>query len=266
MLSVPYRRIRAEAIKCSVAHARVQSVRFGRVAVVSRTLYTAGNRLGPVRPTSRCDLFSKQRHLSDHVYHGEVPPLSALRLSGRLLAFAFAFMTAAACGSPASTTSSVHAAGQSVHVSAGERRAVQAFDGTYQVRSVVTGTTGDYSESIGAVHSYTWQAIPECGSLTCVVKVTSSSGSHTVFTYSDGEYHGSGSGSAVCYDPGTGKPAGYDPTALDDTLVPATTSSPITSLAGVVHLTLAGDCGGSGTGTFRYTLARTGSAPVGAAA
>jgi hypothetical protein len=150
-------------------------------------------------------------------------------------------------------------------VSAGERHAVLAFDGTYQVRSAVTGVTGNYAETVGMVHYYTWHAVPDCTSRSCVVRVTSSTGSRTVFTYSNGEFHGVGHGSAACYDLSTGELTGaHDETTLDDTLVPATTSSPVTSLVGVVHLTLAGTCGDSGTGTFRYTLTRAQAAPMGA--
>jgi hypothetical protein len=142
---------------------------------------------------------------------------------------------------------------------------VLAFSGAYQVRSVVTGTTGNYTASVGAVHFYSWLAFPDCSSRLCVVRVISSTGSHTIFSYSNGEFHGVGSGSATCLDPRTGTPSGtYAPTTLRDTLRPARTSGPATSLTGVVHLTLSG-CGGSGTGTFSYTLTRPGSAPPGAA-
>jgi hypothetical protein len=187
-----------------------------------------------------------------------VPTPSTFRVPSRLLALAFAFLTATACSGPASTTSSAAAVGHGTQATPGERRAVLAFSGSYIVKSVVTATTGTYSESVGAVHFYTWQAVPDCSSQSCVVKVTSSTGSHTTFAYSNGKFLGTGSGSATCYDPGTGSPTGSDPTTLHDTLVPATTSSPVTALTGVVHLTTSGACG-LGTGTFGYTLSRTGS-------
>jgi hypothetical protein len=169
-------------------------------------------------------------------------------------------MAAASCGSPASTSSSAGVTSQDAHVSAAERRAVLAFSGTYQVRSVVTGATGSYGESVGSVHIYTWQAVPDCGSRSCVVRVTSSTGSHTVFTYSNGEFHGVGSGSATCYNLATGDPIGNDATSLADTLTPVASTSPITRLTGDVKLTASGTCG-NGTGTFRYTLTRAGTGP-----
>ena len=116
-----------------------------------------------------------------------MPPLSAFRVPSRLLALAFVFLTATACGGPASTTSSAAAVGHGAQVTPGERRAVLAFSGSYMVKSVVTATTGTYGESVGAVHFYTWQAVPDCSSQSCVVKVTSSTGSHTTFVYSDGK-------------------------------------------------------------------------------
>ena len=149
-------------------------------------------------------------------------------------------------------------------MSAGERRVVLAFSGAYQVKSVVTATTGTYDESIGAVHFYTWQAIPDCDGQSCVVKVTSSTGSQTTFTYSNGKFLGSGHGLATCFDVNTGAPTDSAPSTLQDTLLPTMTSSPITSLTGVVHLTVAALCGGGGTGTFSYTLTRTASVSPGA--
>ena len=128
---------------------------------------------------------------------------------------------------------------------------------------MVRASPGDYGESVGAVNLFTWQAIPDCDGQSCVVKVTSSTGSHTLFTYSNGKFLGSGHGSATCIDPSTGAPTGSDPTTLQDTLLPTRTSSPITSLTGVMHLTTAGICGGSGTGIFDYTLTRTGSVSPG---
>lgn len=149
-------------------------------------------------------------------------------------------------------------------MSADERQAVLAFSGTYRVKSVVTATTGSYAESVGAVYFYTWRAIPDCSGRSCVVKVSSSTGSNTVFTYSNGEFIGVGRGSATCIDPSTGTPTGaFDPTTLHDTLLPAMTSSPTASLTGVVHLSEAGTCDDSGTGTFSYTLTRTGSGSPG---
>ncbi len=134
------------------------------------------------------------------------------------------------------------------------------FSGSYLVKSVITATTGAYGESVGEVHYYAWQAVPDCTSQSCVVKVTSSTGSHTTFAYSNGKFLGTGSGSATCYDR-TGAPVSTDPTTLHDTLVPATTSSPVTVLTGVVDLTASGLCGRGGTATFSYTLTRTGSMP-----
>jgi hypothetical protein len=148
-------------------------------------------------------------------------------------------------------------------MSSDQRRAVLAFSGTYQVKSVVTATTGSYAESVGGVHFYTWQAIPDCSGQSCVVKVTSSTGSKTIFTYSDGEFIGTGYGSATCVDPSTGASAGTSATTLRDTLLPSMTSSFAKSLTGVVHLTTSGTCGSSGTGTFSYTLTRTGSVSPG---
>ena len=200
--------------------------------------------------------------MSEHAnYHDPVPTHSAFRLPGRLFAFAFVFLAAAACGSPTPAVSfaSSPASSGSAHVSADERLAVLAFSGTYQVKSVVTATTGSYAESVGAVHFYTWQAVPDCSGQSCVVKVTSSTGSHTIFTYGNGEFLGTGRGSATCVDPSTGTPTGsFVPTTLHDTLLPAVNSSPTTSLTGVVHLTASGTCS-SGTGIFSYTLTRTGS-------
>jgi hypothetical protein len=146
-------------------------------------------------------------------------------------------------------------------VTASERQAVLAFNGVYQVKSAVKATTGSYDESVGSVHLYTWQAVPDCGSQSCVVKVASSTGSHTVFTFSSGEFHGVGSGLATCYD-SSGNASASEPTTLDDTLVPALGPSPDASLSGVVNLTTSssGPCGG-GTGTFNYTLKRTGNLP-----
>jgi hypothetical protein len=144
-------------------------------------------------------------------------------------------------------------------VTAGERQAVLAFNGVYQVKSVVTATTGDYGESVGLVHVYTWQAAPDCGSRSCVIKVASSTGSHTVFTFSSGEFHGVGSGSATCYD-NSGNAVAAEPTTLNDGLRPALGSSPDASLSGVVNLTFSGSCG-DGTATFDYTLKRTGNLP-----
>lgn len=195
-------------------------------------------------------------------YHDPVPTPIALRLPGWIFAFVFVFLTAAACGSPTQAMSSASspASSGSAHVSADERHAVLAFSGTYRVKSVVTATAGSYAESVGAVHLFTWQAIPDCSGQSCVVKITSSSGSHTILTFSNGEFLGTGSGSATCVDPVTGTPTGIsDPTTLHDTLLPAKTSSPATSLTGIVHLTVSGNsvCGG-GTGTFSYTLTRTG--------
>ena len=144
-------------------------------------------------------------------------------------------------------------------MTAGERQAVLAFSGVYRVRSVVTATTGGYGESVGSVSLYTWQAVPDCGSRACVVRVASSSGSRTVFTFSSGAFHGAGSGSATCYDR-SGNALATEPTTLNDTLVPALASSPAASLSGAVHLTSPGPCG-AGTGTFSYTLKRTGNVP-----
>jgi hypothetical protein len=145
-------------------------------------------------------------------------------------------------------------------VSADERQAVLAFCGIYQVKSVVTATTGSYAESVGAVHFYTWQAVPDCSGQSCVVKVTSSTGSRTIVTYSNGEFLGTGRGSALCVDPRTGTPIGsFVLTTLHVRLRPAVPSSPITSLVGVMQLNAWGTCSSSGTGTFSYTLTRTGS-------
>lgn len=197
--------------------------------------------------------------------------LGVLR-SGRLFVFGFASFVIAACSSPTQAGSSASlppssvsslASPASTHVSADERRAVLAFSGTYQVKSVVTAATGTYSESIGAVHLYTWRAIPDCDGQSCVVKVTSSSGSRTLFTYDNGKFLGSGHGSATCVDPDTGASVGSAPTTLQDTLLPTATVLPITSLTGIVHLTVAATCGSGGTGTFSYTLTRTGSVSPG---
>jgi hypothetical protein len=178
-----------------------------------------------------------------------------------MIALAFAFLTATACGAPASATSSAVTAGHGTQVTLAERRAVLSFSGSYMVKSVVTATTGSYGESVGAVHYYTWQAVPDCSSQSCVVKVTSSSGSRTTFAYRNGKFAGIGSGTATCYDPSTGSPTGTDPTTLHDTLVPATASSLATALTGVVHLSAAGLCGLGGSATFAYTLTRIGSTP-----
>ncbi|HEX6454616.1 MAG TPA: hypothetical protein VF060_34785 [Trebonia sp.] len=206
------------------------------------------------------------------IYHRLVQTPNVFRFAGRLFALAFISLAAAACGSPTQAASSASspassasspASSGSAHVSADERRAVLAFSGTYQVKSVVTATTGTYGESVGAVHFYTWQAVPDCDGQSCAVKVTSSTGSQTVFTYSNGKFLGSGHGSAMCFDVNTGTPTGSAPSTLQDTLLPAMTSSPITSLTGVVHLAVAALCGGSGTGTFSYTLTRTASVSPG---
>jgi hypothetical protein len=188
----------------------------------------------------------------------------AWRVRGRVVACAFVFLAAAGCGSSASPPSPASGAGKSAQVTASERRTTLAFSGTYKVKSVITATTGNYAASVGAVHYYTWQAVPECSGQSCVVSDASSTGSHTTFAYSDGAFHGVGHGSASCRNPSTGQPTGaFAPTILHDTLVPAMTSSPITSLTGVVHLTAAGLCNHDGTtATFRYTLTRTGSTPA----
>lgn len=127
-------------------------------------------------------------------------PPNALRLAGRLLALAFVFLAAAACGSSTSPMSSAGVAGQSAHTGAGERHAVLAFSGTYRVKSVVMAATGAYAVSVGAVHFYTWQAAPACSGQSCIVRVASSTGSHAIFAYSNGEFRGIGRGSATCFD------------------------------------------------------------------
>lgn len=203
-------------------------------------------------------------------YHHLVPTPNTFHFSGRPFAFAFIFLAVAACGSPSQAASSVSspasptsssASSGSTQVSVGERRAVLAFSGTYQVKSVVTATTGTYGESVGTVHFYTWHAIPDCDGQSCVVKVTSSTGSQTVFTYSNGNFLGVGHGLAMCFDVNTGAQTGSAPSTLRDTLLPTKTSSPIMSLTGVVHLTVATLCGGGGTGSFSYTLTRIASVP-----
>jgi hypothetical protein len=146
-------------------------------------------------------------------------------------------------------------------VTPGEQRAVLAFSGVYKVKSVTTATTGSYGETVGSVDYYTWQAVPVCGSQSCVVNVTSSTGSHTTFAYSQNKFVGTGSGTATCYNTSTGTPIGTDPTTLHDILVPATTSSPTTTLTGVVNLTApaSAECGKGGTDTSSFTLSRIGS-------
>ncbi len=83
-----------------------------------------------------------------------------------------------------------------------------AFSGTYHDKSVAAAATGPYAESVGPVHFYTWQTIPDCCGQSCVVKVTSSTGSHTIFAYSNGEFVGPGRGSAPCVAPSTGTSTG----------------------------------------------------------
>jgi hypothetical protein len=205
------------------------------------------------------------------------------RHPGKLTALALAFPVIAGCSStlaatssaPPSATSSATSSTASPATSpaspasaaskkASDSPAPLAFSGTYQVKTVVTATSGDYGESIGSVEYFTWQAVPDCSGQSCVIRVTSSSGSHTTFTYHDGAFDGIGHGSADCVNGLTGEPTGQnDPSTLRDTLVPATSASPAQSLSGVVHLSMPTGCGGiSGTGTFSYKLTRIGNGPA----
>ena len=134
-----------------------------------------------------------------------------------------------------------------------------AFRGTYRAQLLVISASGSLSQDLGATHAYTWHVAPACGG-SCV-RATSTSHAAFTLTYNDGEFEGTGGGISHCLtQSGKATGAGFQ-TTLKITLLPATSATPVTALAGIEMLTVSSGCSGNtgpGTEVIQYALTRTG--------
>jgi hypothetical protein len=142
------------------------------------------------------------------------------------------------------------------------RHAAMAFRGTYRAQLLVISASGSVSQDLGAIHAFTWHVAPDCGG-SCV-RATSTSHATFTLTYRNGEFDGAGGGISHCLtQAGKATGAGIQ-TTLTIALVPATSATPITALAGIEQLTVSGGCSGSnapGSEVIQYTLTRTSALP-----